>query len=77
MTERTGDEGSKRTEVTMIWGIRWSLWSFVMASMRSDVDVILTSDSNLNNHRHPSYTNQGLCVLSLELVREDQIGIAQ
>lgn len=34
-------------EVTMMWGMRWVLWSLVIASLRLEREVILISESNL------------------------------
>ena len=35
------------TEVTIMWGTRWVLWSFVMAALRVEKEVILISERSL------------------------------
>ena len=35
------------TEVTMMWGMRWVAWSFVMAALRVEREVILVSERSL------------------------------
>jgi hypothetical protein len=41
MMERVGLAGSRRTEVTIMWGVRWAVWRAEMAAQRVGRDVIL------------------------------------
>lgn len=37
----------RRTEVTIMWGMRWVEWSLVMAALRVEREVILVSERSL------------------------------
>lgn len=37
----------RRTEVTIMWGMRWVVWSLVMAALRVEREVILVSERSL------------------------------
>ena len=41
------DVEGRWTEVMIMWGIRWVAWSFVMAALRVDREVILISERSL------------------------------
>lgn len=37
----------RRTEVTIMWGMRWVVWSLVMAALRVEREVIFVSERSL------------------------------
>ena len=39
--------GGRRTEVTIMWGMRWVVWSLVMAALRVEREVIFVSERSL------------------------------
>lgn len=41
------DVEGRQTEVTIMWGMRWVAWSFVMAALRVEREVILISERSL------------------------------
>ncbi len=46
-TEMVGEDGSKRTEVTMMWAMWWALWSLEIAAARVGREVILVPERSL------------------------------